>query len=295
MSYETVNKITDINDAVQIDGLTQPDENTNNDAIFYIKCTSCPNRYTAEEMEIYTKTGKPFKNCPKCRENVIQEEEKIKKNERNRKSYANKTPSEKKELMEKQKVYEKKCKVSQTKLRREWKQRRRQVEENRLEDNAKLKEYRIKNIDKFKEKEKKYRDVHKEEISKKQKEYKALNREELLERRRQYRLEHKEETNARQNELRKIRMAKLAETNPKKKTKQQIKLEEIEQAKKELENIDPLHERNCQRCGRTYTEEQFGINPTNFTYYKNCVNCRDAQKISDKKRADKKLNKIIVN
>ena len=270
-----------------------------NDVLFFIKCHHCSNRYTPEEMGIYHKTGQLFKNCPECREKAMQEEEKIKKNERNRKLYANKTPSEKKELMEKQKVYEEKCKEAQTKLRREWKQRRRQIEENRLEDNAKLKQYRIKNIDKFKEKEKKYRDAHKEEISKKQKEYKAANREELLERRRLYRIEHREETNARQNELRKIKMAKLAESNPKKKSKQQIKLEEkraeIEQAEKELENIDPLHERNCQRCGRTYTEEQFGINPTNLTYYKNCLNCREAQKISDKKRADKRNNKSSAN
>lgn len=268
---------------------TQNNNVQSNKLPLYVKCWCCPNVYTKEEMGYNPKTNEPYTSCSICRN---------KKNITSRKLYANKTPSEKKELKEKQKIYEAKCKDSQNKLRREWKQRRREKEENRKIDAVKMKEYRKKNIEKFKQKEKKYRDANKEEISKKQKEYKAENREALLERRKQYRLEHREETNARQNELRKIKMDKLKETNPKKKTKQELKAEakqaELKKNEEEMEKINPHDERNCQRCGRTYTEEEFGINPSTLTYYKNCFNCREAQKISDKKRQDKKkLNNPI--
>lgn len=263
-------------------------ESHDND-IFYLKCKRCKKILSHEDMGKNSKTEEQYKSCEICRENAKLPEKKIARNKRNRKLYANKTPTEKEEFKKKQKVYEIKCKESQNKLRRDWKRKRREKLENRKIDAEKAKEYRKNNIEKFKEKEKKYRDAHKEEISKKQKEYKAKNREVLLERRKQYRIEHREEINKRQNELRKIKMEKLQMDKPK--TKSQLKLdlkqEKLKNAEEELNKINPLETRNCQRCTRIYSNEQFGINPINFTYYKNCEPCRDAQKLSDAKRCRK--------
>lgn len=49
--------------------------------------------------------------------------------------------------------------------------------------------------------------------------------------------------------------------------------------------------RKCQRCKRPYTEEDFGINPTNNTPYMNCKICRDRQILSDQKRTPEQIEK----
>jgi len=53
-------------------------------------------------------------------------------------------------------------------------------------------------------------------------------------------------------------------------------------------NSNNINSRKCQRCTRSFTEEEFGLNKK-IEPYKNCTSCREKQKESDAKRLITKL------
>jgi len=51
-----------------------------------------------------------------------------------------------------------------------------------------------------------------------------------------------------------------------------------------IKDLDIIELRRCQRCRNPFTEEEFGIDKRSNKKYMNCLDCRDKQKIADKKR-----------